>query len=101
MHSMNNFLNVLSHKQVAPSSINHQGLYPSTYPRGCNLGFSIDLRGVHLYQDHIKMYIDQGVHFQIVISNQFYVYLLSLLFSKQNVWNAGAQLIKIKSDFTA
>ena len=58
----------MSHKQVAPPIINHQGLCPSIYPRGCNSGSPIGLGGVHLSQDRSKMYIDQGNHFQIIIS---------------------------------
>ena len=44
-------------------------LMPTNIPaRGVNSGFSIGLGGEHLTYDRFKMYIDQGVHFQIIIS---------------------------------
>jgi len=72
---MNQFLNVLSHKQVTPSIIirayAHQlsRLMPTNIPAcGVNSGFSIGLVGGHLKYDRFKINIDQGVHFQIIIS---------------------------------
>ena len=46
--------------------------------RGVNSGFLIGLGGEHPTYDRFKMYIDQGVHFQIIISKEvLHVYSLS------------------------
>ena len=83
---MNQFLNVLSHKQVAPPIINHQGLCPSIikayahqYTRAQGQLRLLNWpRGEHLKYDRFKMCIDQGVHFQIIISNSILpIYSLS------------------------
>ena len=56
---------------------NHQGLCPSLYPRA-DSGFSISLGDEHLKYDHFKTYVDQGVHFQIIINKAvLHVYSLS------------------------
>ena len=72
---MNQVLNVLSHKQVVSPIIlrtyAHQlsRLMPTNIPaRSVNLDFSIGLGGEHLKYGRFKMYIDQGVHFQIRIN---------------------------------
>ena len=55
-----------------------------------NSGFSIGLGGEHLKYDRFKMYIDQGVHFQIIISKSFYdAFSLSLLFAKSSILKCG------------
>jgi len=106
---MNQFLNVLSHKQVAPPIIirayAHQfsRLMPTNIPaRGVNLGFSIGLGGKHLKYDRFKMYIDQGVHFQIKISKSiFLIHFLSPICKTKYFEMRSAQLISHKIYFTA
>ena len=67
-----------------------------------NSGFSIGREGEHLKYDHFKMYIDQGVHFQIIISKSFYLCILSLsCLQSQIFWNAGTQLFMHHIYFTA
>ena len=87
IHLMNQVFNVLSHKQVAPPIIKayadqytrarHQGLGPSIikayadqYTRARRQLRLLDRPGgcEHLKYDRFKMYIDQGVHFQIRIN---------------------------------
>ena len=87
----------LSYKQVAPPIIMrayaHQlsRLMPTNIPaRSVNSGFSIGLGGEHLTYDHFKMYIDQGVHFQIIINKSILLtYSLSLVCKAKMLWNAA------------
>jgi len=95
---MNQFLNVLSHKQVAPLIIirahaHHLSrLMPTHIPaRGVNSGFSIGLGGEHPTYDRFKMYIDQGVHFQIIISKSILLtHSLSPVCKAKVFWNAAS-----------
>jgi len=81
---------ILSYKQVTPPNDQALGLMPINIPaRGVNSSFSIGLGGEHPKYDRFKMYIDQGVHFQIIISKVvLHVYSLSCLQTKV-FWNAA------------
>jgi len=97
------FHRVLSYKQVTPPNDQALGLMPINIPaRGVNLGFLIDLGVEHLKYDRFKMYIDQGVHFQIIINKAvLHVYSLSPVCKTKCFEMRPTQLISHKIYFTA
>jgi len=70
--------------------------------RGVNSGFSIGLGGEHLTCDRFKIYIDQGVHFQIIISKSILLtYSLSPVCKAKMFWNAAGPTNFTSNYFTA
>jgi len=109
-HIMNHFTQCFVTQTSGPANyqasrfmpINYQGLCPSIYPRAASLRLLNWPGGEHLTYDRFKTYVDQGVHFQIIISKSILlIHSLSPVYKAKCFEIRPAQLIYHKTYFTA